>query len=530
MRPTACRPVPTLAFAILAALAAPRAIAQVQTETASWGWWETTDYQYDGQHNDAYETHVTGTFGGQTLFDLTFHRSIVDADVVAALRAQTAPRGFAVGGAPAVLTWGELEFVDGWEEMLDSFTEVSYTTTTTETTEQVTSGDAPDNVLYVGDRGYCYDAGVSGPTNFGDASGRFATCDYGEEFTVEAGTVNTNTHTTTTVTTVERWFTQEDWLNIGFFRIAAEATLIGGVHTATQSAAFDVGTAFRRQLLSAAPPSPERFRAWLGAHGGGHARDAAHGIAGDRRDWRGTRGGVEFGLPAGFRVGIAGDRSSADVDAVAFPESARFDLVQVGLHARWEGVHGYVAGAATRGRGDVSTRHGDASLGGVAEADYDLDVDVLALEAGWRARFGPLELAPMVGVERIRVRSDGFAETGGIALVAPAHTSERDAAWAGVEAARTWTFGGGRALRLGGRIALVEFLSGDARVLPVALASDPATPLAIAGLADDARTTTAALAATFAFGPHLSLRLEGERDWREDDTGDRFAAALRVDW
>lgn len=515
----------------LVVFAAP-AVAQVQTATESWGYNETQDYQYDGQRNDAYETHVGGTFDGLTLFDLTFYRAIDDDDVEAALAAQLQPRGVALHGAPAVLTWGEVEFVDGWEEFVDSLTEVSYSTYTQEfTTTQVTSGDAPDNVVLVGDRGWCWDAGVSGETNSGAMDGRFASCDYGEEFVVEAGTVNTNTHTTTQVTTVERWFTQEDWLNIGYWRVLADATLIGGVHTAAQSTTFDVSTAFRRQLLGAAAPLPgQRWRTWIAAHGGEFDREPAGGIAGDRSDWRGVTGGVEFALPAGFRIGLAADRSDAEVDAIDFPEHAAIDLDQLGLHLRWDGTAAYVALAATQGRGDVDAEHGDASIGGVAVGDYDIETDTLALEAGWRLHFGPLTLVPLVGIERSRMRSDAFVETGGIALAAEDHTAERDVAWGGVDAARTWSFSGDRALQLAGRLVVIDVIDGAGRTLPVALASDPGTPLLITGLPDDERSTLASVGAAFAFSRHVSLALQFEGEWRDDDVARRTTAALRIDW
>lgn len=526
------------------ALAGPAA-AQVQTTTESGGYMENWDYVYDGRRNDSYQTNVIGVIDGDTVFDLTFQRSIDDSDVRTALAGPLATRGINSGGTPGVLAWEAIELLDFYEEFLDSFTETSYSTVVTvNTTVQVTSGDAPNNIAFIGDRGYCYTWGVSGETNFGDFDGFFADCDSAEEFEVAAGTVNTNTHTTTTVTNRETSFTNEDYLNYGFYRVVGTVTPIGHIHTAVQTGAFEAGANFRSRLLAEGGPrggaksgwaAREKeggmpVRVWAGGHNGEAEDDAMAPIPGNQRAWSGMSGGVVFAPAPGFSLGLAIDRTDSDIDAVGAPESADLELKQIGLHLAWEGEAWFATGAASQGEGDVSSEHGNAALGGVSQASYDMDVIQLAAETGYIFRFGGTHVAPLAGMDWVRVRNSGFVEQGGVALAGKGHDARRTSAWLGLDVGHEWTFAGGRYLQLGGRLRVADTISGEERVLPVTLAGVPGDPLVISGIPDDGEHTALALEAIFGLGEEASLYLllEGER--HDGNDGERLMAGVRIGW
>lgn len=528
-----------------AVLAATPALAQTQTSSGSSGYMETWDYVYDGRRNDSYQTNVIGMIDGDVLFDLTFNRALHDPDVVNALADPLATRGVSIDGRPGVLTWGEIELLDFYEEFLDSFTDTSYSTvTSTITTVQVTSGDAPNNIAFVGDRGYCYTTGVSGETNFGDFDGFFADCDSAEELEVAAGTINTNTHVTTVVTNLETSFTNEDYLNYGFYRVVGTVTPIGHIHAAVKTGAFEAGTVFRSRLLrEGGPRSGARtgwdrrqeaggspVRVWVGGHDG-EAEDKAMGmVPGNERSSSGLSGGVVFAPAAGFTLGLALDRSEADIDAIGAPESADYELDQFGLHAAWEGEAWFVTALASQGEGDVDSEHGNAALGGVSKADYGMDVIQLAAETGYVFRFGNTHVAPLAGMDRVRVHSAGFVEEGGIALAGERHDSYRTSAWLGLDVGHAWTFGASQFLQLGGRLQVSDTLSGEERLVPVSLVGVPGDPLLISGIPDDGEHTSLTLEAVYGVSAEaaLYLLLEGER--HDGNDGYQVMAGIRIGW
>lgn len=539
---------PRCLFALSAACLAAPAVgqAQVQTTTESFGYMETYDYAYDGRRNDSFQTNIIGIIDGQAVaFDLTFNRAFEDPDVVNGLAGHIATRGVNVGGAPGVLTWGDAELVDFYEEFLDSFTETSYSTvTSTVVTTQLTSGDAPNNIAFVGDRGYCYSFGVTGETNFGGFDGFFADCDTSEEFEVAAGTVNTNTHTTTVVTTLETSFTNEDYLNYGFYQYTGTVTLIGAVHTAVQSGAFEAGTGFRSRLLGEGGPrggiraaqaaraggggSPVRF--WFGGHGGESETPVRGAVAGSRRSRSGLSGGVVFAPAEGFALGLALDRTESDIDAVGAVEAADFELTQYGLTAAWEGEAWFVSSAAMQGRGRVDAAHGTLALGGASTVDYSLDVQQLAAEAGYRFRFGRFHVAPLLGADWQRVRTGGFAEQGGVALAADGHGVRRSSAWAGLDAGHEWRFGGEAYLQLGGRLTYTHELSGDARALPVTLVGAPGDPLRITGATDEDSHVALVLEALWGISREAAIYVSAQAERHDGEDFHHVMAGVRIGW
>ena len=492
------------ALSMLLAGVAPAAYAQQQTTTSSWGEILTYDYRYDGRRNDSYQTRLT---------------------------AATSLRGFNDSGAPAVVRWGAPELIDAYEEFLDSLTETYVETLAPRyvTTVQTTSGDAPDNIAIIGERGGCFDTGVSGATNYGAFDGAFANCDGYEEFEVVPGTVNTNTHTTAIIETIETSFTNEDYLNVAHYQITGALMRIGTVHTAAQGEAIGAGADLATRLLDA-DARAGRPGAWVQGHAMRSDAGASGGIPGHRAARSGASVGGWF-TPAGrWWLGGALDRTQGHLEIAAASERSVLDLTQVALQAGYQGSVAYAQLALARGGGDATTRHGDDSLGGVSRATYDVDVTTAALELGARWRRGGWSANPHAGVDAVETESEGFAESGGVALAAPDHATRRVRAWLGFRGAHGWTWSAGRGLQVDLRARWYSVRSGRARSLPVTFVDTPDDPMRIHGADEAATMAELGIAADLRLGPHLSLFAAYHRREGGEVRARTAQAGMRIDW
>jgi outer membrane autotransporter protein len=166
----------------------------------------------------------------------------------------------------------------------------------------------------------------------------------------------------------------------------------------------------------------------------------------------------------------------------------------------------------------------------VSTTDIDVSQWGAGLHAGFRARSAHATWTPMVGVDWIRQRHDGWSETGGIALRSDGYSASRRSAWVGLEASRRWEFGDGRALELAATARVHSVVGGTERIVPVAFVDEPDDALAVTGVPEPGNGASLGLAAAWQVSRHVSLQA-GAQAWRAgDDRGERFVAALRVDW
>jgi hypothetical protein len=495
------------ALSMLLAGVGPAAYAQQQTTTTSWGEVLTYDYRYDGRRNDSYQTRLTATLdGGDLLYDQTFYRNFDDPMVQAGLSAATSLRGLNDHGAPAVVRWGAPELIESYEEFLDSLTETYVETLAPRyvTTVQTTSGDAPNNVAIIGERGGCFDTGVSGATNYGASDGAFANCDGYEEFEVVPGTLNTNTHTTTLIETIETSFTNEDYLNVAHYQITGALMRIGTVHTATQGEVLGTGSDLASRLLDAQVHAGQPA-AWVQGHAMRSDLAASSGIPSYSAARSAASVGGWFAPARAWWLGGALDQTQGHLEIAAASERSALDLTQAALHAGYQGTFAYAHMALAGGRGHVATRRGDDTPGGVAITRYGVDVTTAALELGARWRRGGWSANPHAGLEGAEADSDAFAESGGVALAAPAHTTRRIRAWLGFRGAHEWSWAESRGLRLDLRARWYSVRSGRARSLPVAFIDAPDDPMRIHGADESATTAEIGVKADLRLGVHLSL-------------------------
>lgn len=522
-----------LVWAACLAAAGTPAIAQTVTDTTSDGEIYTEEYYSDGRRNDSYQTRLWGEIDGEVVFDETFYRSIDDATVRDFLSGMAAPRAWVVDGAPGVLTWSAPELLDQYEEILDIFTEttVSYGTTTV-TTVQWTSGDDPDPVVLIGGRGYCYSLGSNGPTNYGDRTGAFADCDYWEEHYVNPGELNRNTHTTTIYSTIYTDFTNEDVLTVSDYRMRGQVRLIGMTHGAAQTAMFDGGSAFLDQMTgrSDGRQDDQSARMWADAYGGEASTGASGALAGSERDSRGVRAGMDWAAgPFTFGLGI--DHGTTDAETVGQPEASELTLTQAGgrVGVAWSGG-AFITATATAGWGEVDAWHGDSSIGGVSRADYGVSTFGGAVTAGYRARLAGWRVTPMIGFDHLTVRSDGFTETGGIALRAEEASSERGSLWTGLGFGRGLALGEDLMLDVEGRVRAYQLIGGEGRTLPVVMADLPDQPLTLRGAPEHESGVEYGLSLSLAMGERFSLFAGGERVDAGPDEASRWRAGLKVRW
>jgi len=523
--------------------------AQTMTNTTSVGTIYNNEYIYDGRRNDSYSTQVSVYLpNGQTLADLTFNwafeHSIVQTGIANIIGDN---RIYTGGGRPEILLWGNPQLIDFYEEFLDSFTEVSYDEESggTYITVQTTSGDEDDAYVYHGDRGFCYDIGVSGLTNGPAPTGYFASCDYGEELYVEPGTLNTNTHTTFITNLVERWFTNEDYLNISFYELSAVAVPIGAAHASLQTSLFDAGHNFvsklgmeaetargsRSIVLASLDDAPvDRSGSPVRAWGGGYGEWGEFGD--ESGQFERTTSGVAVGLsaisPNNFTFGAGVDYRTADIDMAPMPESAEFDVLQFGAHAGYASETWFANAVISYGMGEATTRHGDVMLGGVSTAEFDVNIATLGARAGYRFAAGGVTFPISAGADFVRTTTGDFTESGGVPLTADEYDADRSSAWFGLGAERRFDWRNRMWLDVRTRARYITTLSGEQSSLPVEFVGVD-TPLEIAGFREsDIVHGSLAFVLGFSDGLALFATLEGSSNDDEETRG--VSGGVRARW
>lgn len=511
-----------LPAAAIAGLAFWPAAAQTVTTTESYGEAYTYDYFSDGRLNTTYLTRVTARVGDVILpFDQAFYRDIPDPSVQAAFATIRQTRIWTANGRAEVLVWRSPIIIDSYEELLDSFTETSETMETRVTTSvQRTSGDAPNAVVLFGFRDFCGDAGRSGNTNTAPFDGAFATCSAAEEMTVEPGTVNVNTHTTTEYATVVREFTNTDILQYQQVELAADAVPIGAIHPSVQGPLLRSGADFaarlggEQTLVQAAG-----YAAWVEFYGLDAPNAPDSNGPGSDNDTRGFAGGVRFDLGGGWSVGIGADRSDTDIALYGMPEVAELTLTQIGATIGYESGGFYVRASGAHGFGEAETLHGDATLGGVSAAVYDIGVTALSAETGYRFEIDGVSIVPLAGIGWTEARTDAFSETGGIGLAAGDFAVDQTEGWIGVAVAHRWTLSDDVWLSLGARGRAITAFGDQARTLPVRFVDGPADIVTASAAGDNGNTVEATIGAAIGVGP-VALYVAGTG--RHDDGDDVF--------
>jgi uncharacterized protein with beta-barrel porin domain len=236
------------ALAAASAVWAAPAAAQETTETSSYGErYESEEIVEFGNGSTIYSVNINTDINGEQVTIAGLSRYFVAYGQGEVEQAVPGSFSYMYQGVPVTVNgWSTPQLTDSWYEVIDVFTEDSYTSQVVDlTTVQTTSGDGPDAVVPIGSRGFCGDDGASGATNYGALDGAFAQCDYAEDYvTVAPGTVNANTHTTTVYRDIHYHFESIDdgYTDIYLVTPTASATASSGTMERTVATTTTVRT------------------------------------------------------------------------------------------------------------------------------------------------------------------------------------------------------------------------------------------------------------------------------------------------
>lgn len=448
-----------------------------------------------------YSTQILGRLnGGAPLYDKTFGFPFSDpasqAGVVAARAAIT------TAGGPGVIIGAPVLTASSTNTSSSSVTTYSLAGTESVTgAGVVTFGPA---TLYVGTLSVC---------NVGSLpSTAKPTCQDtgGQKLALGPNETNINVHTATTYTLDQATTTTNTTTQFEQWTLFGVVQSVGLVHTAVQSGAFDAASRFLRRMgdevgngSSGTGFDRSRRGGWAEFHGATARSSAGGGIPGDRRDAYGFAGGFIAPLSETFMLGVGVDHGRTDIALDSdFAETGVVTLTELGVNAGFRSRGWFANAAATYGFGDADTTH---AVAGASTASYDLRTWGLLGEAGYRFDLGGLRVTPSIGGDHVDLRTHSFTETGGLALVAPSHSADRTRAWLGLDVGHTRRLASAGAFDLSGYGRVVQVLSGDERLLPVAFAVAPAVPMTITGNRENRTGFDLGARASYSFNSNASL-------------------------
>ena len=186
---------------VAASLHAAPAAAQETTETFSYGErYDSVQIDEYGNGSTIYSVNINAEIGGEQITIAGLSRYFISYDQSEVEQAVPGTYGYMYQNVPVTVeAWSDPELAESGYEIIDVFTEDSYSFAIFDiVTVQSTSGDGPDAVVPVGNRGQCSNDGLSGSTNFANFDGAFAACEGAEDYlSIAPGTINVNTHATT---------------------------------------------------------------------------------------------------------------------------------------------------------------------------------------------------------------------------------------------------------------------------------------------------------------------------------------------
>jgi hypothetical protein len=493
--------------------------------SASSGTLATTSRSATTIRADSYETRIMGQLGETTLFDVSHAGAFGDAAVQAAIGEQSKPRGYALGGAPVVVTWSEPVRVAGREQMLSSSVDTETSTRSFETvTVTTTHGGMAGGEVLIGDQGACTDAGTGGVTNGDSPAGAFAACEGGVTYTPGVGETNTNTHTTQVTETAIATVTTENWLNSETYRLSGTPVAIGQIHAALRDVLYggDFGRRHADAMATALPRGSERkFGLWALARTGRDTSDVDSAGPGSRRTTHGGSGGLSVMLSDTARVGFAIDYGKTDVALSGLAERGEARLTQIGVGADLSPNGWRIRLAMERGWGSIDTERGSPRMGGVSRANYDASTWSALAEAGPEFALGDAVIQPFVGIEWAKATLGDFTESGGIALEGSGDSASRVAASLGARGELQRRFADGSAFRLSASVRGARIVDGRGRDRGVTFVGAPGDLLSVASAREESAYAAGQIGAGYytAGGLGFHLGADGaaggsDRSWR----------------
>lgn len=493
--------------------------------SASSGTLATTSHSATTVRADSYETRIMGVIGGTTLFDTSYAAAFADAMVQAAIIDLSKPRGYALGGAPVVVTWSSPVRVEDSERLLSSSVDTQTGTRSFDTvTVTTTHGGMTGGEVLIGDRGACATAGTSGATNGASATGAFATCGGGATYTLAAGETNINTHTNHVTETAITTVTTEDWLNSETYRLSGRPVAIGQIHAALRDVLYggDFGRRHAEALAAALPDGGDRkLGLWALARTGRDISKNDSAGAGNRRTTHGGSGGLSILVSETVRLGVAIDYGNTDIALAGLTEKGEARLTQVGLGADILPGGWRIRLALARGWGTIDTERGGVATGGISRAGYDASTWSALAEAGPEFSSGDAVIQPFVGLEWTKATLGAFAESGGIALEGSRDTASRLAVSFGGRGELRRRSDDGSGFRLWASARGARVANGRERGRGVAFLSAPGELLRVTSAREGSLYALGQIGADYYTAGGLAFHLgadgaagNGDRSWR----------------
>ncbi|AMU90453.1 hypothetical protein ATM17_15630 [Sphingopyxis macrogoltabida] len=493
--------------------------------SASSGTLATTIRSATTVRTDSYETRIMGMVGDTNLFDTSQAGAFTDAAVQAAIVDLSKPRGYAIGGAPVVVTWSAPVRVASSEQLLSSSVDTQTSTRRFDAvTITTTNGGMAGGEVLIGDRGTCTDTGTGGATNGASPTGAFATCDGGVTYTLASGETNTNIHTTDVTETTISSVTTENWLNSETYRLAGTPVAIGQIHAALRDVLY--GGDFERRhadaIAAALPRGGERrFGLWALARTGRDTSKSDAAGAGSRRTTRGGSGGLAIRLSEAAQFGLAIDYGKTDVALAGLAEKGEARLTQIGLGAELSPGIWRIRLAAGHGWGSISTERGSDAMGGISRAGYDASLWSAFAEAGPEFAIGDARIQPLVGIAWTRAKLGGFAESGGIALEGGSDSATRLAVSFGARGELQRRASDGSGFRLSASLRGTRVADGRGRVRGVAFIGTPGQLLHVTSAREGGLHAVGEIGAAYYTAGGVGFHLgadgaagSGDRSWR----------------
>ena len=226
-------------------------------------------------------------------------------------------------------------------------------------------------------------------------------------------------------------------LNAAGARTAFDS-LSGEVHASLKSAAFEDSRFVRNASLgrlreafdtpagtATDAPAASGSGVWAQAFDSWGSTDADGNASSVERSTRGVLLGADTRVGDDWRLGVLGGYSTSHLTPDDRPSWAKTDTYHVGVYGgkQW-GQLGLRAGA-TYSAGEADTRRDIAFPGfsGQTAAKYDINTTQAFGELGWKMPTANGSLEPFAGLAHVKLSTDGFTESGGVAALTGSNSS-----------------------------------------------------------------------------------------------------------
>jgi outer membrane autotransporter protein len=204
---------------------------------------------------------------------------------------------------------------------------------------------------------------------------------------------------------------------------AAFDQISGEIHAGARAALFDDSRFVRDALLS----SPrDRRGVWASAYGSWGSIEGNSNGASIDRDSTGLFAGIDLPLGPGWTAGLAGGRSRADFDLAARASNADVTSWHAVAHltGRFGGLRVAGGGAVAWHRIETARTVAFTGFSDSPTARYDGRTTQAFAELALTLPMGGAKLEPFAEAAYVRVRTDGFTESGGASALTGARRSD----------------------------------------------------------------------------------------------------------